>query len=245
MSVLWPRLPRPVADEEYEKARAGATLRSAGHHPEQVYAPVGERAGDSAVEKLAAEVTKLAAAHGFPGSVPDASRIAFDRACAPLIRELVDMTWAEAGARDVWSFIALVPLPEVTLWRFGVGNAERWVASDLTRHTWSRLWWQAVVFEGEPGLLAQLTESDLNQLLERRAIGGDPRLLRSIAAAVVNSDLANIARRNVIRDVSKRLLRHLVFVDVRALDDRTLIEWCRFLVGESVMSLQHAAPEPP
>ncbi|WP_350274845.1 hypothetical protein [Kribbella sp. HUAS MG21] len=157
----------------------------------------------------------------------------------------MDITWAEAGTRSIWSFVALVPLPEVTYWRFGVTNVERWVATDLTRHTWARLWWQAVVFESDPELLGLLTESDLNQLLERRAIGGDPRLVRCIARAVVQGDLAGIPRRRVIRDVSQRLVRHLAFVDVRALDVRTLIDWCTYLVGESVASIGRLPPPGP
>lgn len=245
MSVLWPRLPEAVAEEEFGKVRAGAQLQPARRHAEQVYAPVGERVGDVDVDRLTSEVTALAGAHGFPDTAGDAARIAFDRACAPLVRQLVDITWSEASTRAVWSFIALVPLPQVTFWRFGIGNPERWLAKDLTRHAWARLWWQAVVFETEPGLLDQLTESDLNQLLERRRIGGDPRLARSIASALVAGDLRGIPRREVIRDVTKRLRRQLAFVDVRALEDRTLIEWCAFLVSESVVSLQRLPPPRP
>jgi hypothetical protein len=237
MTVLWPRLPDAVALQEYEKFRAGAERESAAHHPEQVYAPVGSPAAVQDIERLATKVTELASAYGYPAPTTDASRIAFDRACAPVVREHVDVTWAEAGSRPLWSFIALVPLPHVTFWRFGTNNVERWVASDLTRHTWARLWWQAVVFESDQQLLARLSESDLNQLLERRAIGGDPRLVRSIAAAVVGADIGTLPRREVIRDVTKRLLRRRAFVDIRALDEGQLLELCRQMVWQSVSSL--------
>ncbi|MET8462784.1 hypothetical protein [Micromonospora zamorensis] len=49
------------------------------------------------------------------------------------------------------------------------------MATDLTRHTWAWLWWQAVVFARHEQILVVLSESDLNQLLERRSIGGNPR----------------------------------------------------------------------
>lgn len=243
MSVLWPRLPESIAVEEYEKIRAGSAVQSASHHFEQVYAPVGERVAESQIAQLADRVTELAEVHGYPAAGSDGTRIAFDRACAPLMRELVDITWADAGTRSIWSFVALVPLPHVTMWRFGPGNRERWVASDLTRHTWARLWWQAVVFASAPELLAQLTESDLNQLLERRIIGGDPRLVRSIGAALVQSNLHGLPRRPVIRDVAKRLRRQLAFVDVRALDDQVLLEWCWYLVAQSVAGLHSSAAD--
>ena len=107
------------------------------------------------------------------------------------------------ATEDWWSFVALVPLPQLTYWRFGFGNRERWIAGDLTRHTWARLWWQAVVFEGHVELLAALSESDLNQLLERRIIGGDPRLTRALRHAVTGCQEAS--RRILIRDAAKRL----------------------------------------
>lgn len=240
MSMLWPRLPEAVALEEYEKVRAGAQCVSATRHPEQVYAPVGERIADRGVADLAHAVTELAVQWGYPAAAPDAARIGFDRSCAGLIRKLVDITWAEAGSRPVWSFIALVPLPHITMWRFGTGNSERWVASDLTRHTWARLWWQAVVFDADPDLLSRLSESDLNQLLERRrAIGGDPRLVRSLGMALVQTDVGSLSRRSVIRDVTKRLRRQLAFIDVKAVNDDQLVDLCRALVQESVVSLRH------
>jgi hypothetical protein len=237
VSVLWPRLPDAVAHQEYEKVRAGAECIGADQHPEQVYAPVGARVEPRQIGDFARQVTELAAAHGYPARSSDAERVAFDRACAPVLRRLIDVSWAEAGSRPMWSFVALVALPHVTHWRFGTNNAERWVASDLTRHTWARLWWQAVVFDADPALMSRLTESDLNQLFEKRQIGGDPRLVRSIAAAVVETDLGTLSRRAVIRDATKRLLRRLAFIDIRALNDDRVLELCRLMVRESVTNL--------
>ena len=117
----------------------------------------------------------------------------------------MDLSWAEAGNRGVWSFVSLIALPHPTAWRFGTRNIERWIASDLTRHTWARLWWQAVVFENELDLPNALTESDLNQLLERRSIGGDARLVRALGWAIVNESTGDVPRRYLIRDVTLRL----------------------------------------
>jgi hypothetical protein len=234
MTVLWPRLPEAVAVEEYEKVVAGAELDSAVHHPEQIYAPVGGRVTETTVRALSDEVTALAQRHGYPRRAPDAERIAFDRACAPLLRGHMDLSWAEAGNRGVWSFLSLVIFPHLTSWRFGTTNKERWLASDLTRHTWARLWWQAVVFADDAALLNALTESDLNALLERRSIGGDPRLVRALGWAVVETPSEAIPRRDLIRDVTRRLRRHLVFIDVRALTEPQLRQMCAALAAEAV-----------
>ncbi|MFG3601615.1 hypothetical protein [Micromonospora chersina] len=192
------------------------------------------------VRELIDGVSALAEKYGFPKSGGPDVRIAFDRDAAGLIRSHMDLSWAEAGNRDVWSFISLVTLPHVTMWRFGPSNRERWVATDLTRHTWARLWWQAVVFAGHEQILAALSESDLNQLLERRSIGGDPRLVRETARAVTEV-LGDAPRRRVIRDVTLRLRRYLAFLDVRALSDEQIRDLCSALTAETIMRLSSEA----
>lgn len=192
------------------------------------------------VRELIDAVSTLAEKHGFPKAAGPDARIAFDGGAAGLIRSHMDLSWAEAGNREVWSFISLVALPHITLWCFGRDNRERWVATDLTRHTWARLWWQAVVFAGHEQILVALSESDLNQLLERRSIGGDPRLVRETARAVVELP-GDTPRRLVIRDVTLRLLRYLAFLDVRALSDQQVRDLCSALTAETIMRLPRDA----
>ncbi|MFI7053294.1 hypothetical protein ACIBLB_14665 [Streptosporangium canum] len=196
------------------------------------------------VRELIDAVSTLAGEYGFPEAAGNDARISFDRDAAKVIRGQLDLSWAEAGNRDLWSFLSLVALPHVTLWRFGPSNKERWIATDLTRHTWARLWWQAVVFAGHEHVLAALSESDLNQLLERRSIGGDPRLVREMARAVTELG-ANAPRRAVIRDVTARLRRYLAFLDVRALSDQQVRDLCRALTNETVTRLRTGEPGAP
>jgi len=194
------------------------------------------------VRELIDAVSTLAGRYGFPKPAGPDSRIAFDREAAGLIRKHLDLSWAEAGSRDLWSFLSLVALPHVTTWRFGLDNRERWIATDLTRHTWARLWWHAVVFAGHEHILVALSESDLNALLERRSIGGDPRLVREMARAV--TELAEDAsRRAVIRDVTLRLRRYLAFMDVRALADQQVRDLCSALTNETVIRLRTSTPQ--
>jgi hypothetical protein len=133
--------------------------------------------------------------------------------------------------------VSLVAVPHITMWRFGTENRERWVASDLTRHTWARLWWQAVVFAGNEDVLAALHESDLNQLLERRSIGADPRLVVSMAKAVITAP-PDLQRREVIRDVAPRLRRYLAFIDARALTEHQLEELCGELCAQTFAAIK-------
>ncbi|MEV7807249.1 hypothetical protein AB0O28_30320 [Microbispora sp. NPDC088329] len=189
------------------------------------------------VQELIDAVSSLAGEYGFPKQAGPDARVAFDRDAAKMIRSKMDLSWAEAGNRDLWSFLSLVALPHLTMWRFGKDNKERWIATDLTRHTWARLWWQAVVFAGHEHILDALSESDLNQLLERRSIGGDSRLVREAARSITEL-AADAPRRAVIRDVTLRLRRFLAFLDVRALSDQQIRDLCSALTNETVTHLR-------
>ena len=236
MSVRWPQLPDTIASDLWEGIRDGSDLVQGFEHAHQVYSVVGARATPEDVQSLVESVVDIARNHGFPEASPPDQKVAFDRAAAPALLSAMNLDWNEASKRGVWSFLSLVALPKVTHWRFGVGNHERWIATDLTRHTWARLWWQAMVFKGHHDLLASLSESDLNQLLERRAIGGDPRLVRALGAAVIAAS-TEIPRRAVIRDVTSRIRRRLAFVDIHSLDDQQLDEMCRSMTQEAVTEL--------
>lgn len=237
MSALWPRLTPSVATAMFEEAQTGA-LQPSHRHPAQIFAPVGgRRVSVEEVGSMATAVRGLATHHGFPGRSSSSSRISFDRAAAPLLGSHMDLSWSEAASRDVWSFLALVPLPDVTAWRFGTDNAERWVATDPNRHAWSRLWWHSTVFADDVELLEALTESDLNQLFERRRIGGDPRLARAIARAVVGGTPHVEMRRDVIRDSTARLRRRLAWTDTNALHDHMLNQLMDAIVADSVARL--------
>jgi hypothetical protein len=228
MSTLWPRLPQIVAESEYAQVRATGAPPPRTRHPAQIYSPVGGAPATAhQIQQLIDRLQELATAHGYPDPAPAPARIAFDRAAVAELRAAMDLTWSEGGHRGTWSFLALVALPHLTRWRFGTGYAERWIAIDLTRHAWARLWWQGVVFESDPELLARLSESDLNQLLERRTLGGDPRIVCALGRAVVEQTPDGTDRRPIIRDVTARLLRKLAFLEVAAIGDSALAELCR------------------
>jgi hypothetical protein len=223
-----------VAKAEYQHVLALSTApEPRSRHPDQLYSPIGVHVSDDTVQSLIDDLTSIAKQYGYPDPSSRTQRVAFDRSAARKLLQSVQISWADAGNTRLWSFVSLIALPHLTWWRFGPAYSERWIASDLTRHTWARLWWQAVVFEDHEKLLDQLSESDLNQLLERRVIGGDPRLARCLAQAVVNEAGEEAKRRDLIRDVTKRMRRLSAFIDVLALDDQQVLAMCSGLVTES------------
>ncbi|GIF96591.1 DNA cytosine methyltransferase [Catellatospora citrea] len=236
MSELWPHLPAAVGAVVYADLVAGGEPVARESHPDQTWSPIGGRVSGKQVRELIDAVSRLAEKYEYPEPAGRDARVAFDRDAAALVRHHLSLSWAEAGNRNLWSFLSLVALPHVTKWRFGLKNVERWIATDLTRHTWARLWWQAVVFAGHEHVLAALSESDLNALLERRSLGGDPRLVRETARAVTTL-AAEPLRRAVIRDVTLRLNRHLAFLDVRAQSDEQVRELCTRLTAETLTRL--------
>lgn len=238
--INWPQIPVGVAETEY-KSIIGAVdeLAPRVRHPDQIYAPVGDRATDSVVQRMIDEMTDTAVAHGYPGQPSGQTRITFDRDAALVLRNQMDISWADAGATRMWTFVSLIALPHLTHWRFGFNNRERWIASDLTRHTWARLWWQAVTFENHFDLYSRLNESELNQLQERRVLGGDPRLVATFALAVLEGG-AVVARRQLMREATKRLNRILAFVDPLVLDDSQVREMCDGVVSSSIDHIRRA-----
>lgn len=236
----WPQIPVSIAEIEYQRILDSPdTPKPCNRHPDQTYSPVGARIDDASVQRLIDQMTELAISHGYPSQVSPDDRVRFDRRAATVLRDHMTVTWAEAGSARLWSFLSLVALPHLTQWRFGNENRERWIATDLTRHTWARLWWQAVIFQNHQELLNRLKESELNQLLERRSIGGDSRLVAIFANAVLNNG-AKVNRRRLIRDATKRLRRILAFVDPLALNDAQLEHLCASVVTDSVAQIDQS-----
>ncbi len=149
MSELWPRLGAAASRIEFEAMRSmdPARLPSRLSPPQQTFAATGgTRVNVSKIIELVSELEGLAIQRGYPNQASAQDRIAFDRAAAETLLDATNMTAFEASQPGVWNFVALVAMPKVTRWRFGSGNPERWIASDLTRHMFSRLWWQAFTF---------------------------------------------------------------------------------------------------
>jgi len=237
---LWPRLSATYGLAEYARLpkRSVQDLRerSRAVHPKATYAPTGgARMKPDGLLALATDMRSVAEAFEYPEPASSSQRIEFDRAAAELVYDSMVMSTVEAAVPGVWTFLALVLMPDVTFWRFSGDNAERWVASDLTRHMFARLWWQALVFGSGPDgghvdltLLRKLGESDVNQLLERTSIGGNPPLARAIARVVVKGSGGH---RRVLRDIAPKLRRRLAFIDFSTLTDEQLDDHVRSLLG--------------
>lgn len=165
---------------------------------------------------------------------------------AETVHKTMNITAVEAATRGVWSFLSVVAMPDITQWRFPNRNVERWIATDLTRHMFARLWWQATTFVvvTEAGhdysLLRSLSESDLNQITERRSIAGVTPLARSIARVALDLGSTD-SRRAVFREAVPRLRRLMAFVDFATLSDDQLDDRVRSVFGAAASAVRGPA----
>lgn len=250
MTLLFPRLLSGQAIQlhrEYQDLSPEVlTSRSATHHDSAVYtATGGDRARDKELESLRRGVLAAATNEGFPHKTDDRGRRRFDLNVAELLHREAGLAPAEAAAGDIWAFMALVLLPDVSYWRYPRPPVDRVLATDLTRHVFGRLWWRAhLVHDAEATnpyeALSILGEAAFDQIYARRkALGGSPFLVRGILQTWQELDLDDLNERDVLRDFLKRLLRLASFMAFEALDENTLRAELRRAANDTVQAFRH------
>ncbi|MFJ9947701.1 DUF6339 family protein [Kitasatospora sp. NPDC091207] len=257
MSNLYPRLlsgqARRLFDEYCQLPLAQLTKRVATSHDSAVYvATGGDRISEARLSRLRGLVLDLAADAGFPEPAGRARNAEFDIRLAALLHSEMGLVPAEAAARDVWAFLALVLLPDVAYWRYPEPPRDRILGTDLTRHVFGRLWWRAqlVHSSGDPepyGALGILGEAAFDQIYARRAaLGGSPHTVKAILRVWNGLDLRGLNERDTLRDFLKRMLRLAPFVLFDGIEERALDEEMRAVAHESVTALLRASsPAPP
>lgn len=251
MSILYPRLLDSAATELYERYQrltvGELTSEPAFAHPSAVFAATGgHRVPREHLEDLRERVLKVAEEAGFPGGGRRRVHTDFDLDVARLLHERMGLVAAEASVRPIWAFLALVVLPDVSFWRYREPTGDRFLATDITRHVWGRLWWRAhltaVPSETDPyRLIGTFNESDFDQIFARRAaLGGSRALIRALSEVWPGVDKGGFSDRRVLRDVLKRLLRAAAVVEFDALGYAELCGEVRREVAGSVAAIREA-----
>jgi hypothetical protein len=235
---LYPRLGNQAATSLYreldELTAEERAERISIDHPAVTWSATGaERIHQDELRAVRATLVAVAEGHGFPDTVLRRADLApFDRELARSLFENTHLPLAEAAFPGVWSFLALVLLPDLTWWRAqGSTNIERYVCSDQTRHTLARLWQRAHLLtfgaEDEEGAWDLLESSDigeaqLDQIQTRRgAYGQTPSAFRAILRLYARvGDSTRFARG--ADGFYARLMRMGAFIDFRTLSDEEL-----------------------
>jgi hypothetical protein len=238
---LHPRLSSRFARQLYEEQSGmplGDVVGTSTHRYATWAATGAPRVTSAELESLQKALTDAAARNGAPDVATQKAQHAFDLDVAKALWDWPHLTPAEAGVPGVWSFLALVLVPDVVRWRAtGSSNIERYVASDLTRHTLARLWWRAHLFtfgldDPDAGWTlwqeSEIGEADLDQIQTRRGgYGRSPRAFRALVAIYPDivrlADEAGIDRRRFWRDVFLRwVLRLGAFIDFSSTSEESL-----------------------
>jgi hypothetical protein len=167
---------------------------------------------------------------------------------ARLLWEQAELTAAEASFGDIWSFLALVVVPDIVWWRAaGSTNVERFVATELTRHTLARLWWRAHLFTwglGDPEdgwelwRSSTIGEADLDQIQTRRGgYGRSPKAFRALVRVypfvIATAADAGVDRRELWRQSYLRwVLRLGAFTNYSGLSEDEISDDLRRLAEE-------------
>lgn len=258
---VWPRLSGRAERDLYVEVAPCPLLdlreRRDIEHPDAAPVAVGGvEVPDSTVRETQTRLRVLADDLGFPEPLSRGRVAAFDQPATRLLHETMRIVPADAASPGVWSFLSLVVAPDVALWRWPyapLGDDDRVFRtshfrriSGHPRNVFRRLWWRGEVvgvdlIEVESG--GGLGEDELVNIMERVALASDRRLARALGSAIVSlpADLG-VARSEVMRDASKRLLRAMPVIAFGALSHDQITGIVSASVAESVDSVRQSQP---
>jgi hypothetical protein len=246
--TTYPRLPHSVAesllDEQQDLPIDQLTAFIAtSHHKQEWHPTIPIRATDQELHKLRADVVSIATRNGYPVLQRRGGHAPFDQQLSVHLYEQMGIVPAEAATGGIWSFIALVLLPDVAAWRFPDRHRDRFIGADLmigssNRHVFGRLWARAYILGAE--VSSGLGEDNVVNLFERSTFGGDPRLARTIGETHIRTIAANriVQSQELMRDAMKRLRRLAVLVSFGALNDDQLRGLLEEVFDSSVVALR-------
>ncbi|MFI0108593.1 DUF6339 family protein [Streptomyces globisporus] len=202
----------------------------------------GSRLPERSLGSLREAVFACATERGYPAKPGRRQAAGFDIDVATVLHRDSGIVPAEAVAGDLWAFLSLVVLPDVSAWRFADLHRDRVLGTDVTRHVFGRLWWRAHLLYDEDGgredlyaSLSVLNESDFDQIYARRtSIGGSPHLVRAIVRVWQTLDVPPNAERRVLRDFLMRVLRLNAFISFDSLPAEALDEELEGVFRESL-----------
>lgn len=239
---VWPRLPDHAAhdvlgrieDIGAEELRA----RSGLDHPDAAPVEVGGQSVDpEQIESLASKIRAHTDALGFPAALNRSEVTRFDSRVTRILHDSMAIIPADAAAMQVWSYLSLVVMPDVAVWRWPARHPNRLLGRP--RNVFGRLWQRAEVvgadlIDTERGL----GEDELVNIMERPTIAADRRLARTLAKVVVELRDSGVARSEVMRDAARRVLRLQAVICPEVLDAPALDDLIRSVVSDAVDALR-------
>jgi hypothetical protein len=276
MTQLIPQIPAGVAESLLSQlAHSPSADLCPGDElriPQAITQPTGGMPiTDALLKELRASIVSAARNHGFPDSRPT-SFLQFELEVAEALAAWSPL-WIAEGAptgealrNDCWSFITIVVLPDVALWRWPAKGGEdgsgsrSWKGRMLggSRNTFQRIFRRVMCLDRGAehpdrwGLIRELQEDDFSAILERPGLSSN----RDIAVCLGEEYLAMrkrlsqrsaAERQEVYRRATKAIRAYGVVqpLDLMSSENRAALIRAAFLRHEEILSAAPAsAPEP-
>lgn len=230
MRYVWPRLSEVDARvllAQYEPL-SPTELRdlAATDHPRAAEVAVGgQRVPLPIIEQVARDLRSLADEHGFPDALSHHSPGEFDRPAARLVHNGMKILPSDAASDEVWNFLNLVVLPDLTVWRYPDRHPERMMGR--SRSTFGRLWWRAEVI-GEDLLDRPdgLGEDQLVAIMERPRLAANRLAARTLAQIIIEGDeVGGRADSQTMRHTARLFRQRSAFISLESLSVAELQEF--------------------
>jgi hypothetical protein len=194
-NLLFPRLPFQAALSRYELIASWDISKLEGEsrleHEDAIFTQTGGRhITHDELKEICEGIRSLATESGYPEPLTRKEQAKFDAAASQWLYENLNIPIAEAIRKEVWSFLALVALPDIAKWRFPDFHQSRLLGG--LRNVFQRMWLRAFLFDlGAEGaseerrwfLLEHLTEDAMVAIVERPSISANPLIARQIGLA--------------------------------------------------------------
>jgi len=227
---LFPRLSFAAARERLQQIKgraAGDLAASATSDSEDAVYPAtgGRRVATQTLQDLREGLLRCARTFGFPESGGGQS-VKFDPEAAGILFQQLPICPGEASRDEVWSFMSICLLPDLTTWRFPDQNDRRFLGG--VRNTFQRLWWRAAMLRTDnapdPWALIRLPEDALVGLMERPGISSNRPVACAIASAIAKlaESLPTALREDGWRMAYKLIRQRIPLVNLDAISPAEL-----------------------
>lgn len=226
--AVYPSLPPHIAAALLEEIGGLEPVdlrrRSGTSHEMLQYPASGAIVSEHQLQGIAEGLRDIAAAEGYPESIGNNAHVRFDRAAAGKLYSLMEISPWSAADDGVWSFLTLVVLPDVAVWRYPERHPLRLIGGE--RNVFRRLWWRAEVLgPGPEDPPATLGEDQLVQIMERTdSIGRDPIVARALCRAIIAEQRIRpqLPGMMLMRDAAKRVNRMTSYLLLAAVPEAEL-----------------------
>jgi hypothetical protein len=211
-----------------------ARLAARTSHPAAVTAGWADPIPEREIARLQLALRAAADERGWPRPLDLSAGADVDRAWAPILFDLMDIPAADAAGEGVWSFLALVVVPDLSKWRFPNGGPERFLG--VEQHVFARLWTRRRVLGGDLFCGAghdPLDEDELVALFRRRDLIANPAVARSITRTLLRGSPGGPERPSRLKRLLVDLLRQTPALCLDVLDDDELDAVVAELLSES------------